>query len=71
RSPDLTSCDFFLWRYLKEQVFQTPIDNTDELRRRIIIACKTISPETLAEVENNFLKRLQRHIMNDSGYVEG
>ena len=28
-------------------------------------------PESLAEVENNFLKRLQRYIINDGGHVEG
>ena len=26
KSSDLTSCDFFLWRYFKEQVFQIPVD---------------------------------------------
>ncbi|KOX67910.1 hypothetical protein WN51_08147 [Melipona quadrifasciata] len=50
-------CDFFLWGYLKEQIFQIPIANTNELRRKITAACKTISPEKiLAEVANNFLK---------------
>lgn len=34
-SPDLTPCDFFLWGWIKSQVYTTPIANLDELRRRI------------------------------------
>ena len=25
RSPDLTLCDYFLWRYLKDNVYRTPL----------------------------------------------
>jgi hypothetical protein len=28
RSPDLSACDFFLWRYLKSQVFKAPAPHT-------------------------------------------
>ena len=28
RSPDLSACDFFLWGYLKSQVFKAPAPNT-------------------------------------------
>ena len=49
RSPNLTSCDYFLCGYFKEQVFQTSVDNADELRRRITAACETISPEILTQ----------------------
>jgi hypothetical protein len=40
RSPDLTPCDFFLWGYLKDTVFQTPPTTTVELRARIAEACE-------------------------------
>ena len=36
RSPDLTVCDFFLWDYLKQQIWEVPHDqqfqNLGELR---------------------------------------
>ena len=35
RSPDLTPFDFFLWGYLKDQVFKTTPTDLGELRTRI------------------------------------
>ena len=32
---DLTPCDYFLWRYLKDKVHETPPINIDYLRIRI------------------------------------
>ena len=31
RSPDLTPLDFFLWGYVKDRVFATPVNYTGEL----------------------------------------
>jgi hypothetical protein len=39
RSPDLTPCDLFLWRYVKEQVFVPSLPlNIDEFKLRITAA---------------------------------
>ncbi|KAG8309710.1 hypothetical protein J6590_078314 [Homalodisca vitripennis] len=35
RSPDLTVCDFFLWGYLKEQVYTRSFNNDEELKQSI------------------------------------
>ena len=35
RSPDLTSIDLFLWGYLKDHVFVTPVNDIGELRTQI------------------------------------
>ena len=35
RSPDLTSLDFFLWGYVKDRVFVTPVNDIGELQNRI------------------------------------
>jgi hypothetical protein len=35
-SPDLSICDFFLWRYLKEKVFKHRSHTLPELKERII-----------------------------------
>jgi hypothetical protein len=48
RSPDLTPCDFFLWSYVKEQVFVPPLPlDTDELKLRITAAVGTVDRNML------------------------
>ncbi|RZC36187.1 hypothetical protein BDFB_015246 [Asbolus verrucosus] len=32
RSCDLTSCNFFLWPYIKNSIYTTPVDNLENLR---------------------------------------
>jgi hypothetical protein len=47
RSPDLTTSDFFLWGYTKDVVYQTKVQDLDELRCRITAACETVTPVML------------------------
>ena len=49
RSPDLTPYDFFLWGWLKEQVYAASPKTLDELEERI--------REVLASVPQDFLQR--------------
>ncbi|GBM31259.1 hypothetical protein AVEN_167210-1 [Araneus ventricosus] len=35
RSPDLNSCDFWLWGYLKDIVYESPIANLSDLKNKI------------------------------------
>jgi len=35
RSPDITPLDFFLWVYVKDNVFSTPIPNITNLKTKI------------------------------------
>lgn len=58
RSPDLTPLDFFLWGKVKNDVYQTPVDTEEELRERVIQSCNSITPQMLAHVRNNMLKRI-------------
>jgi hypothetical protein len=51
RSPDLSACDFFLWGYLKSQVFKAPAPHTvQELKHRIQQEVKRIPVEMLQRV---------------------
>ncbi|KAJ8890916.1 hypothetical protein PR048_010425 [Dryococelus australis] len=51
RSPDLTPCDFFLWGYIKDQVFRPPLPaNIDDLKSRITEAIQTVTPDMLTIV---------------------
>ena len=48
RSPDLSACDFFLWAYLKSQVFKAPAPHTvQELKNRTQQDVKGIPVEML------------------------
>lgn len=58
RSPDLTPLDYFLWGAVKEEVYQTPIENLDQLEQRIRAACNRISPEILRRVKRSFMNRI-------------
>ena len=54
RSPDLTPCDFFLWRFIKTRVFRSPVHDICELRDRIT--------EAFAEVTNDMLTNTWREM---------
>jgi hypothetical protein len=45
RSPDITPLDFFLWGYVKSNVFRTPVNRLDDLKSRIRIFQWTCSAE--------------------------
>jgi hypothetical protein len=50
-ATDLTSCDFFLWGYVKDVVYVSPLPNDlQELRQRIIAAVTTINRDMLERV---------------------
>jgi hypothetical protein len=45
RSPDLTSLDFFVWRYIKDDVYVAPLaTNVLELAGRIRDTVTTVKP---------------------------
>jgi len=52
-SPDATPCDFFLWSYVKDQVFVPPLPaSIPELKLRIRTAIETITADMLQTVWN-------------------
>ena len=59
RSPDLSACDFFLWEYLKSQVFKAPAPHTVQvLKHRIQQEVKRIPVEMLQRVMGDVRKRI-------------
>ena len=71
RSPDLSSCDFFLWGYLKSKVYIGKPRTISELKNAIRREIASISIEKLKNVMINFKHRLQecvaeqgRHLSN-------
>ncbi|GBN75379.1 hypothetical protein AVEN_8064-1 [Araneus ventricosus] len=57
RSPDLNPCDFWLWGYLKDFVFSTPIAHLAELKARIAEHILNVTPETLRSVVEHAVSR--------------
>jgi hypothetical protein len=47
RSPDITPLDFFLWGYVKSNVFRTPVNGLDNLKNRIRNAILVIPADIL------------------------
>ena len=52
RSPDTTACDFFLWGYIKDQVYVPLAASILELKVRIRTAIDTITADMLQTVWN-------------------
>jgi len=70
RSPDLSACDFFLWGYLKSQVFKAPAPHTvQELKHRIQQEVKRIPVEMLQRVMSDVRKRLTKYLEQNGGHL--
>ena len=44
---DITPLDFFLWRYVKDKVFSTPVPDITNLKARITDAFATVTEDML------------------------
>ena len=51
RSPDITPLDFFLWGYIKDKVYSTPVPNVETLKARVTAAVATV---TMVMLENTW-----------------
>lgn len=70
RSPDLTAPDFFLWGYLKSQVFKHDAPRTiDDLQARIRLEINNIPLEMLRNVMNSFERRLRECAQNQGRHL--
>lgn len=65
RSPDLNPLDFFLWGYLKNEVYRTPVQTIEDLRDRITLAVDNLRLQAQQEggvfqlVRRNWIRRAQ------------
>ncbi|PNF25374.1 hypothetical protein B7P43_G10917, partial [Cryptotermes secundus] len=69
-SPDLTPCDFFLWGYLKVEVFKHRPTNLLQLKNVIRQEVAKIPVHTLERAEGNFRKRLHQCIENSGHQLQ-
>ena len=71
RSPDLTPCDFFLWGWAKDQVYQREPQTIDQLEEAIHDVISNVPVEFLRKtVVEEVPRRLQKLTENGGGYVE-
>ena len=55
----MTTCEFFLWGYVKERVYVPPLTaDLDELKHRITAAVKSATEDTLRRVWDDFSYRV-------------
>lgn len=57
RSPDLTPLDFFLWGYLKSKVYIDRPQNLEDLKHRIRLEIRNITPEMIHNVQEECCRR--------------
>jgi hypothetical protein len=72
RSPDLNSCDFYLWGYMKSMVYRTAVNTKDDLLNRIMLAAERIrnDQDELARVSRSLLRRANACIRANGVYYE-
>ena len=71
RSPDLTPCDFFLWRFVKDTVFVPPLPaNLQDLRNRITAAVALVDRDMLTRVWNEMDYSIDICRITKGGYIE-
>lgn len=72
RSPDLNPLDFFLWGYLKNLVYSTPVLTREELLDRIMFHCATLrnNPGMLFKVQRTCLKKLRKCVAVQGAHIE-
>ena len=69
RSPDLTPCDFFLWGYLKAEVYKHRPQTVKALKDAIREKVAAIPPEMTNVVMENFRERLRQCIANNGRHL--
>lgn len=70
RSPDLSPLDFFLWGYVKDTVYKTPVKDIQELKTRITAAIDSVTHDMLANVWRGVSDRLDLCRARNGGHVE-
>ncbi|GFU03451.1 uncharacterized protein TNCV_797501 [Trichonephila clavipes] len=70
RSPDLSPCDYWLWGYLKSQVYRDRPTSLGMLKDNIRLQCLTITPDMLYSADHNIIPRLQLLLRNDGEHIE-
>jgi len=69
-SPDLTTCDYFLWGCLKTKVFETRPRTITDLKQRIQDEVAAIPVEMLREVMKSFRSWFEECVHRNGSHLE-
>ena len=72
RSPDLTPLDYYHWNHMKTLVYETKVDSSAALRRRIFAAAQQIKnhPHSIACVTRSLKIRAENCMAVGGGHFE-
>ena len=70
RSPNINPCDFFLRGYLRVKIYSLLPNTLDELKANIKREVRSISPEVLVRVFENFRERLKKVTDMSEGHIK-
>lgn len=70
RSPDLTPLDFFLWGYVKQEVYKEIPTTQENMKNRIRHVFRSIQPQTLQDVRDSFAMRLNLCLQQNGNIFE-
>ena len=70
RSPDITPLDFFLWGYVKDRVYRTPVRDVETLQSRTIEVLATVNEEMLENTWREIEYRLDILRATNGAHVE-
>lgn len=70
RSPDLTPLDFFLWGYIKNEVYRTVPTTAEDMRERIRTAFRDVSQEVLRAVSRACESKLRLCLQREGRHFE-
>ena len=59
RSPDITPLDFFVWGYVKDKMFSTPVPDITNVKARITDGFATITEDMLENTSREIDYRLE------------
>ena len=68
-SSDLSTCDFFLWGYLKSHVYTHKPRTLNDLKEAICHEIRPIDRQLLARVMDDLKKRLENCIQEDGRHL--
>jgi len=69
-SPDLNPVHYSIWSVVEERVYQQRIQNTDELRQRLVAVLKDLEPYIVDTAIDQWRRRLTACIRAKGGHFE-
>jgi len=69
-SPDLNPVDYSIWSVVEERIYQQRIQNTDELRQRLVSVWKDLEQHIVDTAIDQWRRRLTACIRARGGHFE-